>query len=370
MPPKKSTAAKKAPAAPAKVVAAPVSTEEVAPVAAGAKKKVSFDAPVAVVKTKNIPAGVVVPTKKLSKAPAKRERPTSAKLKKSAKSDKDRNEEDDESSATDDESSDEEDDLSLLADSSSSDDDDDDAARKKPRTEGGIRYNVLQLRFLPPAFQESELSKFLGQFGARVTNCFCVRSKRTKESKGTAYVQFDNEAVLPVVLEECNGMALGGRTIRARIREMHRPMPSKPNIRTRRLQGARHQAHGPKLAQHNVSGKSIVAQLVKATRAERKNNEALKKMGIDFSSSVFAEQLSRVPKDLLLDKAGRQAMREKKLEAAAAMKKAPGAATKKTDAVKADAKVVAPAPAPAPVPTPSGKGIVVPASKTVRKAKK
>jgi len=357
MPPKKAPAAAKKQQQ--KVAAASVSTEEVAPVAAGSKKKVSFDAP-AVVKAARVPAGIVVPAKKVVKAPVKRERPSQpVKQRKSSTKGKTSDHDGESSdSEADDDSSDEDDDLSLLADASSSDDEEDDV-RKKPRKEGGISYRVLRLRFLPTAFQEPELAKFLGQFGARVTNCFCVRSKRTKESKGTAYVQFDNEAVLPIVLEECNGMALGGRTIRARIHEMHRAMPTKPNIRTRRLQGARHQAHGPKLTQHNVSGKSVVAQLVKAARAERKNNEALKAMGIDFSSSAFADQLSRVPKELMLTKAARKTERDNKKAASDEAKKAPG--VKKTVQPKKAAVPVASAPA---------DGIVVPAKAAAAKKSK
>lgn len=326
-------APKKAPAAAAKKapVAAPkkatetvkkaesvVKTTVVAPAAKAAaaekpgRKKVQFDAP-APAKPTPPPAGVVVAKSSAAgkKKPAAaaaatkraREEVTASGKKRPATK---KDEELEDSSDEDDQASTSSDDLSDLADGSSSSDDEDDSSKQQKPSK--VSYRVVVLRYLPREFQEPELHKFLGQFGARVSNCFCVRSKRTNESKGTAYVQFDNEAVLPTVVEECNGMSLGGRTVRARIREMHRPMPTKQNIRIRRLKGARHSAHGPQLIQHNVSDKSIVAQLVKYSRAERKNNEALKKLGIDFESNAFDNQLKRLPKNLFVDKKARQAI--------------------------------------------------------------
>ncbi|CUG90894.1 RNA-binding protein, putative [Bodo saltans] len=333
-------------AAPTKAEVAKVETAVVAPKVA-AKKSVKFDAPAPAasaskgkgkgkaakkeapapvkkrrrlhqVKKQAAPAGVVVAkkqaapaAKKAAPAPKKKAAP---KKKGPAAAKRARKEEDDEekkaaggasSSDEDYSSDDEEDNLSDLADGSSSDDESEDGDKKDKKREK-VEYSVVVLRHLPTEFQEPELYKFLGQFGARVTNCFCVRSKRTHESKGSAYVQFDNEAVLPTVVDECNGMALGGRTVRASIRVMHRPMPTKPNIRIRRLKGARHNAHGPLLNRHNVSEKPIMAQLIKYSRAEKKNNEALKALGIDYESTGFSEQLARAPKDLVLKKKERQ----------------------------------------------------------------
>lgn len=336
MPPKK-VAAKKLEATSA------VETTTVAS-GTGGRRKVTFQPatteepkPLTTKKAAAVPAGIVTAksTTAAKKLPVKRSRENQTSKKK--KTEEDEEEEEDES-PDDESSSDSDDDLSDLAGDSDSDDSDDDGPRKKPKKEGEIRYTVLQLRYLPKEFQEPELYKFLGQFGARVTNCFCVRSKKTFESKGTAYVQFDNEGVLPIVVEECDGMVLGGRTVRARAREMHRPMPTKQNIRIRRLQGARHQAHGPKLSRHDVSKKSIVAQLIRYSRAEKKNNEALKSLGIDYESNGFNEQRARIPASLLLTKEG---VKKERAAAAAVIADAAAQIAAKSAARKKHAKTSA-----------------------------
>lgn len=194
---------------------------------------------------------------------------------------------------------DEDDDLDDLLESSGEDDDnseDDENPFVKARAEGTrLSYPALRLRFLPPEFEEPQLFQFLNQFGATVLNCFCVRSRRTLQSKGIAYVQFDKPSVLPLVVEECNGMSLGGRTLRASRVELHRPMASKETVAKLRLQGRRYRERGRPLKQFNISRKSSVALLIKAARYEQRNNAQLKRLGIDFESHDFRSQLESLP---------------------------------------------------------------------------
>lgn len=199
---------------------------------------------------------------------------------------------------------------------SSSEEDDEDAEvsdrkenefEKSHREGTKLSYLAIRFRFLPPEFEEPQLFKFLNQFGATVLNCFCVRSKRTFQSLGIAYAHFSNPDVLPLVKEECDGMLLGSRTVRARIVTLHRPMPKKEAVTKRRLLGRAYRDKGPPLHQFVSSyKKNEIAALIKATRSEVRNNHLLKAMGIDFRSTAFADQLAAVPKALLLGK--KQAM--------------------------------------------------------------
>lgn len=166
-----------------------------------------------------------------------------------------------------------------------------------------LSYPVLRLRFLPPEFEEPQLFKFLNQFGATVLNCFCVRSKRTLQSLGIAYVQFDNPSVLETVREECDGMLLGGRMVRAKIMQLHRAMPSKEAVAKRRKQGRIYRDKGQPLRRFvSPSKKNDIAALIKATRSETRNNHLLAQLGIDFRSTAFADQLACVPKESLKGK--------------------------------------------------------------------
>lgn len=200
------------------------------------------------------------------------------------------------------------DDLSDLTDAESDDDNDDadnvDSDDENPfahakRTGKKLSFSALRLRFLPAAFEEPQLFKFLSQFGAEVLNCFCVRSRRTHQSKGIAYVQFDRDTVLPLVVEECNGMALGGRAVRARMVTLHRAMPSKEKVSKRRRLAYSYKTKGAPLKHHNVLAKNPVALLIKAARTEVANNAYLKSIGVNHCTTFFIDQLSAVPPHLI-----------------------------------------------------------------------
>lgn len=203
-----------------------------------------------------------------------------------------------------------EDDLSDFADSEETSEADNEEKWENPfekaKREGTrLSYEALRLRFLPPEFQEPQLFKFLSQFGAEVLNCFCVRSRRTHQSKGIAYVQFDNPAVLPVVVEECHGMSLGGRAVQARAVTLHRAMPSKEKTAHRRRLAYIHKTQGAPLSKHDLRKKNPVAALIKYSRVEKANNEHLKRLGIDYEFCGFQTQLKKVPKAFFIHKKGK-----------------------------------------------------------------
>ncbi|CAD2222602.1 hypothetical protein AGDE_15465 [Angomonas deanei] len=83
------------------------------------------------------------------------------------------------------ESSDDEEEVSIHSSDADLSDEEEAALAPAEGAKGAKHYAVLRLRFLPPEFQEPQLFKFLGQFGATVANCFCVRSRRTHQSKGS-----------------------------------------------------------------------------------------------------------------------------------------------------------------------------------------
>lgn len=191
----------------------------------------------------------------------------------------------------------------MSSEESETDDEEENPFVRSQRDGTALSYPALRLRFLPAEFEEPQLFKFLNQFGAEVLNCFCVRSKQTFQSLGIAYVQFDNPKVLPLVKEECDGMLLGGRTVRAKVVQLHRPMPNKEAVRKRRLLGRSYGNKGKKIKQFVTSRRGDeVATLMRATRAEARNNHLLCKLGIPFSSHVFSEQLEKVPDALLAPK--------------------------------------------------------------------
>lgn len=316
----------------------PPKTQSGAAAAVPAKKRVSFggapaptkrgrDAAPAAAAAKAPQAQVVVPAAR----PAKKQRAEPAKAKaqpkgaaaakaapaaakKAAKSSRDA-EDDDESSM----SSSSSDDDDLLS-ASSSDDEDEKTAKTGSKSKRPF-YEVVQLRYLPPQFQEPQICKFIAQFGTAVADCFCVRQKRSKQSKGIAYVHLESASVLPLVIEEMNGMSLGGRTVRARIVRLHRPMPDRKVVRKRRLEGRSIHAYGTRLSRFSAgSGKDAVAAIIKYARTEAKHNATLAKMGIAYSFTGFAEQLKRVPKASFKTNAALKTERDTRKKAKAAEK--------------------------------------------------
>ena len=292
----KKTDAKKAPAGGVKKTAAKrVSFGDVAVPARPAKGAAPANRPpVAALSQVVIPRPAIASRAPKVKPAAKAAPPPKKRVRVEAPS-KDDEDDDDDSSSDDD--SDEESDLMT------SDDDDDDSlvgeGKEGAKKSARPSYAAVQLRYLPPAFQEPQLCKFLSQFGTKVLGCFCVRQKRTHQPKGIAYVHLEDESVLPIVIEEMNGMSLGGRTVRARVVQLHRPMPERKVVRSRRLEGRSHQAYGAKMTRFTSESKDPVAALIKYSRSEQKHNATLAKMGIAYQFNGFAEQLKKVPKSLI-----------------------------------------------------------------------
>jgi hypothetical protein len=218
------------------------------------------------------------------------------------------------------------------------------------------RYPVLQLRHVHPQFEEPQLIKFFSQFGATVVNTYCVRSKKNHQSKGVCYVQFDNNSVLPTVIDECHGMLLGGFTVRARRVYMTRPMPTKPSIISRRRKAEIIAAQGVRLNRFDIAAKQkvvaaenpkrVVGFLKKYSEAEKKSNERNTFLGIDYAFNGYQNQLASVKKEFFATKGEKAAAKatlvaKKAAEAAAKSEAAKNAKNAKKAPKKADTTAVA-----------------------------
>ncbi|XP_026737161.1 MKI67 FHA domain-interacting nucleolar phosphoprotein [Trichoplusia ni] len=80
----------------------------------------------------------------------------------------------------------------------------------KKRKERGLVY----LSHIPHGFYEHQMTQYFKQFGV-VTNARVIKSKRTGNSKGCAFVEFKEPAVGQIVAETMNNYLMGKRLIKA-----------------------------------------------------------------------------------------------------------------------------------------------------------
>lgn len=171
-------------------------------------------------------------------------------------------------------------------------------------------YYVLRLDKLPRQFQETELRQFFSQFG-NVISTLVLRNKRTSSSKGTALVHFKDEAVLPAVVEECQGMLLGNHVITATRQRMTRPFPAQEKISARQRKDWLRRTRGPVLKRHknfsvlplNSSFEDatddqrlerdilVLDRLRRYASTENKHNKYLKDLGVKYVFNGFSDQL-------------------------------------------------------------------------------
>ncbi|KAJ8733339.1 hypothetical protein PYW08_001637 [Mythimna loreyi] len=83
-------------------------------------------------------------------------------------------------------------------------------SKRRKRKERGLVY----LSHIPHGFYEHQMTQYFKQFGV-VTNVRVIRSKRTGNSKGFAFVEFKEPAVGQIVAETMNNYLMGKRLIKA-----------------------------------------------------------------------------------------------------------------------------------------------------------
>ncbi|XP_075971826.1 uncharacterized protein LOC142973729 [Anticarsia gemmatalis] len=82
--------------------------------------------------------------------------------------------------------------------------------KKNKRQQKGLVY----LSHIPHGFYEHQMTQYFKQFGV-VTNVRVIRSKRTGNSKGFAFVEFKEPSVAQIVAETMNNYLMGKRLIKA-----------------------------------------------------------------------------------------------------------------------------------------------------------
>ena len=72
--------------------------------------------------------------------------------------------------------------------------------------------NVIYLGHLPETFEEAELRGFLGQFG-QVTRVKLSRARKTANSRGYGFVEFDDAEVAAIVADTMSGYLMGEKRV-------------------------------------------------------------------------------------------------------------------------------------------------------------
>ncbi|XP_023940760.1 MKI67 FHA domain-interacting nucleolar phosphoprotein-like [Bicyclus anynana] len=85
---------------------------------------------------------------------------------------------------------------------------------KKKKTERRNKKGLVYLSHIPHGFYEEQMTEYFKQFGV-VTNARVIRSRRTGNSKGFAFVEFREPEVAEIVAETMNNYLMGKRIIKA-----------------------------------------------------------------------------------------------------------------------------------------------------------
>jgi nucleolar protein 15 len=179
--------------------------------------------------------------------------------------------------------------------------------KEKPRKSGGKKVaesklehkdsdasNVIYLGHIPAHFEEPELMGFLRQFG-RVTRVHLSRSKKTANSRGYAFVEFEDKEVAAVVAETMSGYLLGQKRLVCHIIPKDKIYPDlfkgTDKVFRRVNWAAIHRAkvNRPKSMEKM---KKITKRLVSR---ERKKRNKMKDLGIDYEFPGYDESDKNFP---------------------------------------------------------------------------
>ncbi|KAM5265431.1 MKI67 FHA domain-interacting nucleolar phosphoprotein isoform 1-T1 [Hipposideros larvatus] len=116
------------------------------------------------------------------------------------------------------------------------------ATKKQKQVKEKLTPGVIYVGHLPPALYETQIRAYFSQFGT-VTRFRLSRSKRTGNSRGYAFVEFESEDVAKIVAETMNNYLFGERLLKCHtippekvheelFREWHVPFkPSYPAVK-------------------------------------------------------------------------------------------------------------------------------------------
>ncbi|KAM7105952.1 MKI67 FHA domain-interacting nucleolar phosphoprotein [Molossus nigricans] len=117
------------------------------------------------------------------------------------------------------------------------------ATKQQKQKKEKLTPGVIYVGHLPPALYETQIQAYFSQFGT-VTRFRLSRSKKTGNSKGYAFVEFESEDVAKIVAETMNNYLFGERLLKCHLmppekvheelfREWHLPFkkPSYPAVK-------------------------------------------------------------------------------------------------------------------------------------------
>lgn len=178
-----------------------------------------------------------------------------------------------------------------------------DAMARADAEEGGtgsaseyIPRGVLYLGHIPLGFAEPQMRKYFNQFGT-VLRLRLSRSKKSTESKGYAFIEFEEEAVAKIVAETMNGYMLFDKKLVCHLMDKDKIHPNlfkgwnRPMINfsnRRRIQQRSNYNDRPTV---EVEGERIARTTRQQVRRRDKSHEKLKELlqslEVDYDLSEF-----------------------------------------------------------------------------------
>ena len=135
--------------------------------------------------------------------------------------------------------------------------------------------SVVYLGHIPSGFFEAEIRNFFSQFG-KVRRVKLFRSKKTGNSKGYAFVQFENTEIAQVAAEAMDGYMFGDRKLVAHVVEREKChsgmfLPYKEKEVLEKKERTEESAE-----------KTVAREYSKVMRSEKKKLNRIKASGLDF----------------------------------------------------------------------------------------
>jgi nucleolar protein 15 len=148
------------------------------------------------------------------------------------------------------------------------------APREKKAPEDDVD-NVVYLGHVPNGFFETEIRDFFSQFG-NVRRIKLFRSKKTGQSKGYAFVQFESMDVAVVASEAMDGYMFGDKKLVAHVvkkEKCHEGMflPYKEKV-----------VPAKKVRDDESEEKAVERNYSKVLRSDKKKMDRIRSAGIDF----------------------------------------------------------------------------------------
>jgi nucleolar protein 15 len=138
---------------------------------------------------------------------------------------------------------------------------------------------VIYLGHIPTGFAEKEMKAFFKQFGD-VDRVKLFRSKKTQSSKGYAFIRFVEDNVSETVAEAMDGYMMHGRQLRCNVvppSKLHDGM-----FKTKKPEEEAERIDNDEVDDDQEEGMPNEQALKSYKRSQRKKEEKLKALGIDF----------------------------------------------------------------------------------------